>query len=555
MKLSLGKCWGLLIFDMISLALSGYAFLLGFQILETLPNANAFIILMGFFVGIKIIVLSIYDLNKNLLLKNIPFIAALISIIGNGIVFGVCWFLVPDVPLSFFIGLTLSDFIMILLAHFLWWVIIGRESQKSNKQNLENKGVQEKQELRDQKNEESKSPKNKRKESKTKRKSSKKDKNERKSWLNQADEEESEYDSIFTALLENEKKTEKNPRKLDEIDDYDHEKRYQTSEFLKDIQLNLEKEHQENGQQKRTQSGNDAFRVEPIEKNNPKARSSANQDQRSVGKTQNSPKLEVSFDSENPQKKQKPKKISELFDSNPEDDVLLNANFVTPEIKEKPLKKEEIKPNKNDILKANNTTEIEKDHLIKNDQGLKRITMNQEEKSEPKETLLKSDDDFIAVERRLNYLFSDIQKSMKETEYLQGAVAVFHEEIENYTSIAGDDKIIATGNLIREKLKAIIDKQFVVDEVLDDLIRLSKLINNRIDDLDVIEAGLNQRKVVLDQKEVLRVDNTIKDITEGDIEIMPKEIILENLDSEFIVDEEDYEMVRKYLTQNQEKNN
>jgi len=124
MKLSLGKCWGLLIFDTIGLALSGYAFLLVYQVLATLPSANAFIILMAIFVGIKVVILSLYDLNRNLLRKNIPFIGGLISLIGNGIIFGICWFLIPTVPLSFFIGLAISDFLVVTLCHFLWWTLI-----------------------------------------------------------------------------------------------------------------------------------------------------------------------------------------------------------------------------------------------------------------------------------------------------------------------------------------------------------------------------------------------------------------------------------------------
>ncbi len=98
-------------------------------------------------------------------------------------------------------------------------------------------------------------------------------------------------------------------------------------------------------------------------------------------------------------------------------------------------------------------------------------------------------EDFESIEQRLGYLFYEMDKSTKETQLLQQAVAEFHQDVGQYTPIGGDDQIIAAGNLIRTKLKAIIDKQFVVDEVLDDLIRLSKLVNKRIDDLDVIEAG------------------------------------------------------------------
>jgi hypothetical protein len=163
-----------------------------------------------------------------------------------------------------------------------------------------------------------------------------------------------------------------------------------------------------------------------------------------------------------------------------------------------------------------------------------------------------NEDGFLSIERRLGYLFHEIEKSMQETQYLQSAIGEFQKEVENYEPIAGDEKIVAAGNLIREKLKMIIDKQFVVDEVLDDLIRLSKLINKRINDLDVIEAGLNQRKIALDQKDLLLVEAKNRNMVDKEIEILPEEVVLENLDSEFIVAEGDYESIRKYLTENQE---
>lgn len=200
MKLSLGKCWGLLIFDTIGLALSGYAFLLVFQVLATLPSANAFIILMAIFVGIKVVVLSLYDLNRNLLLKNIPFIGGLISLIGNAMVFGICWFLIPEVPLSFFIGLTISDFLVVTLCHFLWWSLIGKDEAIVEVTNSTE---------------------------------------ERKTWLSHADEEDSEYDSIFTTLLENEKQGQQKAYEPSKPGIYEEEKRYQTSDFLKDIKQSL----------------------------------------------------------------------------------------------------------------------------------------------------------------------------------------------------------------------------------------------------------------------------------------------------------------------------
>jgi hypothetical protein len=72
------------------------------------------------------------------------------------------------------------------------------------------------------------------------------------------------------------------------------------------------------------------------------------------------------------------------------------------------------------------------------------------------------------------------------------------------------------------------------------------VINKRIDDLDMIEAGLNQRKKRLDQKEVLMVETKGRRASEK-IEILPEELIMENQDSEYIVAEEDYETIQRYL--------
>ena len=183
----------------------------------------------------------------------------------------------------------------------------------------------------------------------------------------------------------------------------------------------------------------------------------------------------------------------------------------------------------------------------------KMETLNKSASEANQSEMSDNEEGFLSIERRLGYLFIEIEKSMKETQYLQGAISDFQTEVENYQPIAGDEKIVAAGNLIREKLKMIIDKQFVVDEVLDDLIRLSKLINKRINDLDIIEAGLNQRKIALDQKDLLIVEAQNRNTLEKVVEILPEEVVLENLDSEFIVAEGDYESIRKYLTENPEE--
>ncbi|WP_373483487.1 hypothetical protein [Acetobacterium sp.] len=529
MKLSFGKCWGLLIFDIIGLAISGYAFLLGYQVIMTLANANAYIILMGFFVGIKAIVLSLYDLNRNLLRKNIPFIGGGITILGNGIIFAMCFFLIPEVPLTFFIGLAISDFLIITLCHLLWWVLIGKDdnypkepkerkisAKEERAPKKENKKATKKDLKNEMKNESAKVDKN----------SGKKVKSEKKTWLSRDDEEESEYDSIFTSLLENEKRGQQRyveSPKADALRIIEEEKRYQTSDFLNEIKENLKKENKIPVEPTAVQGG---VAMKPVEQEfNP----SPVKMPAGLPPTESALKKKAGIDSTPLMNNHPvgetimlPSQISEA--TNP---ILLQNNHDLfgdlPTIKEK-------KPDFQKTETVNlSSSEIDTSELGDNEEG------------------------FLSIERRLGYLFHEIEKSMKETQYLQGAISNFQKEVENYEPIAGDEKIVAAGNLIREKLKMIIDKQFVVDEVLDDLIRLSKLINKRINDLDVIEAGLNQRKIALDQKDLLLVEARNRNTVKKEVEILPEEVVLENLGAEFIVAEGDYESIRKYLTENPEE--
>lgn len=524
MKLSFGKCWGLLIFDIIGLAIAGYAFLLGYQVLMTLENANAYIILMGFFVGIKTIVLALYDLNRNLLRKNIPFIGGGITILGNGIIFAMCFFLIPDVPTTFFIGLAVADFLMITLCHLLWWVLIGKDDDYTREQSVssdearmpkkEKKKTAKKDRSNDQKQEPVKMDKN----------SGKKVKSDKKTWLSRNDEEESEYDSIFTSLLENEKRGQQryveSPR-ADEPRAVAEEKRYQTSDFLNEIKENLKKENKAPLSQTEAPGGT---RQKPVSQ---EINQSPQKIPVGLSPMESDGKKAVGIEANSLMGNHAPEATMILSTQKPLIEVSKNSSTELfgdlPTVKEK----------KSDFQK-----------MAVNNLGAAGIKTTEVDDNE---------EGFLSIERRLGYLFHEIEKSMKETQYLQGAISDFQKEVENYEPIAGDEKIVAAGNLIREKLKMIIDKQFVVDEVLDDLIRLSKLINKRINDLDIIEAGLNQRKIALDQKDLLLVEARNRTPVEKEVEILPEEVVLENLDAEFIVAEGDYESIRKYLTENPEE--
>ena len=518
MKLSIGKCWGLLFFDIVGLAISGYAFLLGYQVIQTLSNANAYIILMGFFVGIKVIVIALYDLNRNMLGKNIPFIGGAITIVGNGIIFAMCFFLIPEVPLKFFIGLIIADFLIITLCHFLWWVLIGKDDSYTNDENtlVEDQTARKKSK---------KGPKNglRSEPLKTEKKPEKKGRSEKKTWLSRDEEAESEYDSIFTSLLENEKKGQQRYMEAPKVSEpriIEEEKRYQTSDFLNEVKENLKKENRMplNQMEVRNESGPEDLGLK------------ARPEKRPV---------------ELPAMESRPKNGTGIGSEAPPNNRSAELPGKMPaQIPEMEIPNPVLQPGSQDHF-ADLPTFKETKPSFEKMEALKTSKMEVTDRGD-------NEDGFLSIERRLGYLFHEIEKSMQETQYLQSAIGEFQKEVENYEPIAGDEKIVAAGNLIREKLKMIIDKQFVVDEVLDDLIRLSKLINKRINDLDVIEAGLNQRKIALDQKDLLLVEAKNRNMVDKEIEILPEEVVLENLDSEFIVAEGDYESIRKYLTENQE---
>ncbi|WKY47536.1 hypothetical protein Q5O24_14475 [Eubacteriaceae bacterium ES3] len=516
MRLSIGKCWGLLIFDLFGLAIAGYGYLLGYQIIQTLPHADAFIILMGLFIGIKLVILSLYDLNRSPFLKNIPFFGGLVVTVGNGIIFGLCLFLIPEVPFYFFMGLALVDFLMITVSHLLWWLLIGKDGVTEKAQQLE---IPEKPVKR-------------------KKTANRNNTDTRKNWLSSTDDEEADYDSIFNSLIENSARNNtrsetrreevmrpaaQNPMHTNYIE---AEKRYETGEFLKDIKRNLGKEKEQSLFAEKESSLNQPNRLDFEESDLFKKQTAILPKERIQDQLEKSSAKEI-FEQKSPKE-------------------IVDSIWEMPKEKEKTAERPAIRPAM--------TAEIPK-MSVDREMTSPVFEPSFKTKEIPKEVAqikagidFNTDDqgDFSSIEKRLSNLFTEIEQSMEETHYLQNAVGVFQKEIESYQPIAGDEKIIAAGNLIREKLKAIIDKQFVVDEVLDDLISLSKVINKRIDDLDMIEAGLNQRKNRLDQKEILMVETKGRRAPEK-IEIRPEELIMENQDSEYIVAEEDYETIQRYL--------
>lgn len=166
------------------------------------------------------------------------------------------------------------------------------------------------------------------------------------------------------------------------------------------------------------------------------------------------------------------------------------------------------------------------------------------------DTVPQDSEQITALEKRLSDLLSEINTSTKGTERLERSVSEFKEELNNLLPVTTDQDILTTGDVIRTKLKNIIDKQFIVDEVLSDLTRLSEQINKRIDDLDAIEADLNRRKEALDKKELMYMHRKPRDFEDVEVQILPDEVMLESDDAEIIIDAQDLEAVKRYLQEN-----
>jgi len=162
--------------------------------------------------------------------------------------------------------------------------------------------------------------------------------------------------------------------------------------------------------------------------------------------------------------------------------------------------------------------------------------------------------DFSRLEERLGTLVSDIGDDSVQSQKFKSDVDAFREELANLGPVTSNAEILQTGEVIREKLKNIMDKQSLVDGVLDDLIRLSQQINLRIDDLDKIEANLNQREKVLNEREEREkqenqqyVAGNVVNQERAAVNVLPEEVMLDSGDSEIIIDEEDLELIRQYL--------
>lgn len=486
----------LLLFDCVAAILSTYGVLLLFQFVSHDVDTNVMIV-SCFFVGIKILMMGIGDITG--ISKKIV-IAILFIVVADIIVFLINYFMAFGISIRL-IGITLVvDVVMIVLSHLIWGKVFGASAKSEKKQ--------------------------------------------RKEWLNNPDEDqnEEEYDDIFESLVTKDGNTDEidtaaisaqlATEKLESEDEYDElfddeefedesfetfedeenfadydeeeiEEEYfeESEEVFVESEVEEKEEHDED-----TYLDEEAFKALLINPND-------------LNELEIPPEVEVDEDED----------IND-FESEeelPEEAVLVEKDLEKPET--------DIEDNNTVIEEAVSVASLlgVVPEISQGNSGSKGA-------SEQKEN-------FVAVEERLGALLTEINSTAKGTEKLEKTVNAFKAELENLTPITTDSDILKTGDVIRDKLKAIIDKQFIVDEVLDDLIRLSQQINGRIDDLDTIEADLTRRQEILDKKELLYMNRKPVEFEDVEVQILPDEVMLENDDSEIIIDQGDLETIKKYL--------
>jgi len=159
-------------------------------------------------------------------------------------------------------------------------------------------------------------------------------------------------------------------------------------------------------------------------------------------------------------------------------------------------------------------------------------------------------DNMQQVATELNTIMEEIKTSNATEAELETKIADFKAEMKKLIPITTESDIVETGEVIRDKLKGVIDKQFIVDEVLDDLVKLSQQVNEKIADLNRLEANLNKKQLHLEQKEIISMQKMPLVFEDVDAEEMPAEILLEGEDSEIIIEECDYELLKKYMRKN-----
>lgn len=488
----------LLLFDCIAVILSTYGVLLLFQFVSHDVDTNVMIV-SCFFAGIKILMMGIGDitgLSKKLV------IAIVFIVVADIIVFGINYFMAFSISSKLLLITAVADIVVILISHLIWGKVFGVSGHSEKK--------------------------------------------ERKEWLSNRDEDqdEEEYDDIFESLVTKDGNTDEIDTAAvnagieepyeeeeslfeddeefedEEFEDFEDEELFEEydedeieEEYFEEVEESIEEADEEEDDED-TYLDEEAFKSLLINDDDLTSLEPEEIDNDDVE--------EIVAEEELPE---------EVIDEEVETEVAEEIEE-EPTVDEKAA--EDISEEEADDNEAVSVADLFGAGTASADQLDSAISPEQRE-------------DFAAIEERLGALLTEINSSTKGTEKLQKTVSDFKQELDNLTPITTDTDILKTGDVIRDKLKTIIDKQFIVDEVLDDLIRLSKQINKRIDDLDTIEADLTRRKEILDQKELMYMSRKPVEFEDVEVQILPDEVLLESDDSEIIIDQGDLEAIKQYL--------
>lgn len=488
----------LLLFDCIAVILSTYGVLLLFQFVSHDVDTNVMIV-SCFFAGIKILMMGIGDitgLSKKLV------IAIVFIVVADIIVFGINYFMAFSISSKLLLITAVADIVIILISHLIWGKVFGVSGHSEKK--------------------------------------------ERKEWLSNRDEDqdEEEYDDIFESLVTKDGNTDEIDTAAvnagieepyeeeeslfeddeefedEEFEDFEDEELFEEydedeieEEYFEEVEESIEEADEEEDDED-TYLDEEAFKsllINDDDLTNLEPEEIDNDDVEEIVAEEEQPEEVVDEESE-----------TEAAEEIEEE----------PTVDEKAA--EDVQEEEADDDEAVSVADLFGAGAASADQLDSAISPEQKE-------------DFAAIEERLGALLTEINSSTKGTEKLQKTVSDFKLELDNLTPITTDTDILKTGDVIRDKLKTIIDKQFIVDEVLDDLIRLSKQINKRIDDLDTIEADLTRRKEILDQKELMYMSRKPVEFEDVEVQILPDEVMLESDDSEIIIDQGDLEAIKQYL--------
>ena len=488
----------LLLFDCIAVILSTYGVLLLFQFVSHDVDTNVMIV-SCFFAGIKILMMGIGDitgLSKKLV------IAIVFIVVADIIVFGINYFMAFSISSKLLLITAVADIVVILISHLIWGKVFGVSGHS--------------------------------------------EKRERKEWLSNRDEDqdEEEYDDIFESLVTKDGNTDEidtvavnagieepyeeeeslfeddEEFEDEEFEDFEDEELFEEydedeieEEYFEEVEESIEEADEEEDDED-TYLDEEAFKSLLINDDDLTSLEPEEIDNDDVE--------EIVAEEEHPE---------EVIDEEVETEVAEEIEE-EPTVDEKAA--EDVSEEEADDNEAVSVADLFGAGTASADQLDSAISPEQKE-------------DFAAIEERLGALLTEINSSTKGTEKLQKTVSDFKQELDNLTPITTDTDILKTGDVIRDKLKTIIDKQFIVDEVLDDLIRLSKQINKRIDDLDTIEADLTRRKEILDQKELMYMSRKPVEFEDVEVQILPDEVLLESDDSEIIIDQGDLEAIKQYL--------